>query len=94
MRAIRKVTVRTSLPTRLGRLEALASNLRWSWHEPTRELFREISLAGWRATGHDPVQLLGWVGTERIQQLAARNQADVAAATRALLARSAVDTAR
>ena len=71
MRAIRKFTVRTSLPTRLGRLEALASNLRWSWHEPTRELFREISLDGWRATGHDPVQLLGWVGPERLQQLAA-----------------------
>ncbi|ROR67292.1 starch phosphorylase [Agrococcus jenensis] len=70
VRAIRKFTVRTSLPARLGRLEALASNLRWSWHEPTRELFREISLDGWRATGHDPVQLLGWVGPERLHQLA------------------------
>lgn len=71
MRAIRKFTVRTSLPERLRRLEQLASNLRWSWHEPTRELFREISLEGWRATGHDPLQLLGWVGTERLGQLAA-----------------------
>ncbi|MFJ6113644.1 alpha-glucan family phosphorylase [Agrococcus sediminis] len=71
MRAIRKFTVRTSLPERLRRLETLASNLRWSWHEPTRELFREISLDGWRETGHDPVQLLGWVGTERLAQLAA-----------------------
>lgn len=71
MRAIRKFTVRTSLPERLRRLEQLASNLRWSWHEPTRELFREISLEGWRATAHDPLQLLGWVGTERLEQLAA-----------------------
>ncbi|MCR8670905.1 alpha-glucan family phosphorylase [Agrococcus sp. HG114] len=71
MRAIRRFTVRTSLPEPLRRLEQLASNLRWSWHEPTRELFREISLEGWRATGHDPVQLLGWVGTERLEQLAA-----------------------
>ena len=71
MRAIRKFTVRTSLPARLRRLDRLASNLRWSWHEPTRELFREISLEGWRATGHDPVQLLGWVGTGRLRQLAA-----------------------
>lgn len=70
MRAIRKFTVRTSLPERLGRLDTLASNLRWSWHEPTRELFREISLDGWHATGHDPVQLLGWIGTERLAQLA------------------------
>ncbi|SDR70117.1 starch phosphorylase [Agrococcus carbonis] len=71
VRAIRKFTVRTSLPERLRRLDALASNLRWSWHEPTRELFREISLEGWRATGHDPVQLLGWVGTDRLEELAA-----------------------
>lgn len=71
VRAIRKFTVRTSLPARLARLDALASNLRWSWHEPTRELFREISLEGWRATGHDPVQLLGWVGSERLEALAA-----------------------
>lgn len=70
MRAIRKFTVRTSLPERLARLDTLASNLRWSWHEPTRALFREISLDGWRATGHDPVQLLGWIGTERLAQLA------------------------
>ena len=71
VRAIRKFTVRTSLPERLARLDTIAANLRWSWHEPTRELFREISLDGWRATGHDPVQLLGWVGTERLEQLAA-----------------------
>ncbi|WP_347757018.1 alpha-glucan family phosphorylase [Agrococcus sp. ProA11] len=70
MRAIRKFTVRTSLPERLLRLNMIASNLRWSWHEPTRELFREISLEGWRATGHDPVQLLGWVGTDRLAELA------------------------
>jgi starch phosphorylase len=70
VRAIRRFTVRTSLPARLDRLDALAANLRWSWHEPTRELFREISLDGWQATGHDPVQLLGWVGTARLEQLA------------------------
>ncbi|WP_404311258.1 alpha-glucan family phosphorylase [Agrococcus terreus] len=70
MRAIRKFTVRTSLPAPLARLDAIASNLRWSWHEPTRDLFREISLEGWRATGHDPVQLLGRVGPERLAELA------------------------
>ncbi len=71
MRAIRKFTVRTSLPAPLARLDTIASNLRWSWHEPTRDLFREISLEGWRATGHDPVQLLGRVGPERLAELAA-----------------------
>ena len=71
MKAIRKLTVRTTLPTRLASLETLATNLRWSWHQPTRDLFRELSVEGWRATGHDPVQLLGWIGTARLDELAA-----------------------
>lgn len=71
MKAIRKLTVRTTIPARLSSLEALATNLRWSWHQPTRELFRDLSIEGWRATGHDPVQLLGWIGTERLEALAA-----------------------
>lgn len=70
VKAIRKLTVRTSLPERLAELETLATNLRWSWHQPTRQLFREISVEGWRATGHDPIQLLGWIGKERLEELA------------------------
>lgn len=70
MKAIRKLTVRTTLPERLASLETLATNLRWSWHQPTRELFRDLSVEGWRETGHDPVQLLGWIGTERLEELA------------------------
>ncbi|QCR19002.1 alpha-glucan family phosphorylase [Agrococcus sp. SGAir0287] len=71
MKAIRTFTVRSSLPESLRPLEALATNLRWSWHEPTRELFREVSLDAWRGAGHDPIQLLGRVGQERIAELAA-----------------------
>ena len=70
MKAIRKLTVRTTLPERLASLETLATNLRWSWHQPTRELFRDLSVEGWRETGHDPVQLLGWIGTEQLEELA------------------------
>jgi len=71
VKAIRTFTVRSSLPESLRPLEALATNLRWSWHEPTRELFREVSLDAWRGAGHDPIQLLGRVGQERIAELAA-----------------------
>lgn len=63
--------MRTTLPAPLTPIEELASNLRWSWHEPTRQLFRDISLDGWRITGHDPMQLLGYVGQERLEELAA-----------------------
>ena len=40
MKAIRRFTVRTVLPAPLSGLEELAANLRWSWHQPTLDLFR------------------------------------------------------
>ncbi|TFD16549.1 alpha-glucan family phosphorylase [Cryobacterium sp. TMT2-23] len=71
MKAIRKFTVRTVLPESLGALDELAGNLRWSWHEPTRQLFEHIAPELWRETGTDPVALLGAVDTARLAQLAA-----------------------
>lgn len=70
MKAIRRFTVRTVLPERLAALEELATNLRRSWHQPTRQLFRSIDPALWEATGNDPVALLGAVETERLDELA------------------------
>src|SRR5688572_5190483 len=61
MRALRSFTVRPSLPSELGALEHLAMNLRWSWDEQTRDLFRWVDPDGWDATLHDPVRLLGTV---------------------------------
>lgn len=58
------------LPPALDALGVLASNLRWSWHEPTKRLFREMSAELWESTGHDPVALLGAIGTDRLRQLA------------------------
>jgi starch phosphorylase len=46
-------------------------NLRWSWDERTRDLFRWVDPATWEVTGHDPVRLLGLVGAERLEALAA-----------------------
>ena len=71
MKAIRRFTVRTVLPEALAPLDELSTNLRWSWHEPTRQLFREIDPAGWEATGHDPIALLGAVEPARLSELAA-----------------------
>ncbi len=34
-------------------------NLRWSWDERTRDLFRWVDPAAWDASVHDPVRLLG-----------------------------------
>ncbi|MFC6355272.1 alpha-glucan family phosphorylase [Luethyella okanaganae] len=71
MKAIRKFTVRAVLPEPLAALEELAGNLRWSWHEPTRELFAHIAPEIWREVGHDPIALLGEVEPARLSELAA-----------------------
>mgnify|MGYP001206388316 CR=1 FL=1 len=71
MRAIRRFTVRTVLPESLRPLEVLATNLRWSWHHESRELFASIDADLWRASGYDPVRLLGEVAPDRLAELAA-----------------------
>ena len=71
MKAIRRFTVRAVLPEQLASLEELAENLRWSWHEPTRELFARISPELWHETGYDPIALLGAVQPQRLVELAA-----------------------
>ena len=70
MKAIRRFTVRTVLPESLGALEQLATNVRWSWHEPTRQLFASIAPEVWDEIGHDPIGLLGAVAPERLAELA------------------------
>lgn len=70
MKAIRKFTVRAVLPEALAALEELAANLRWSWHEPTRQLFEHIAPELWREIGTDPVALLGAVDPSRLEDLA------------------------
>ena len=70
MKALRSFTVRTRLPEPLAPLGALAQNLRWSWDERTRDLFRWVDAGMWEETGHDPVGLLARVRPERFSQLA------------------------
>ncbi|MDO5081875.1 MAG: alpha-glucan family phosphorylase [Arachnia propionica] len=69
MRAFRRFTVHPVLPERISKLEALAKNLRWSWHQETRDLFRAIDPSLWEETGEDPLKLLSAVDAERVQQL-------------------------
>ena len=69
MKAIRRFTVRTVLPETLAPLDALATNLRWSWHEPTTRLFESIAPELWESTAHDPIALLGAVAPSRLDEL-------------------------
>ena len=63
MKALRSFTVRPSLPPSMQPLESLAMNLRWSWDERTRDLFRWVDPDAWEGGRHDPVALLGAVGS-------------------------------
>ncbi|MET4782603.1 alpha-glucan family phosphorylase [Glaciihabitans sp. UYNi722] len=83
MKAIRRFTVRTVLPEALSPLEELATNLRWSWHLPTRRLFEDISPELWEASGHDPIGLLGEIEPPRLGELA--SDTDFVARARALV---------
>jgi starch phosphorylase len=70
MKALRSFTVRPNLPTELAALDVLAQNLRWSWDEQTRDLFRWVGPDEWDASIHDPVRLLGLVSPARLEELA------------------------
>jgi starch phosphorylase len=70
MKAQRSFTVRPHLPRPLEALDRLASNLRWSWDRPTRNLFRSIDQRSWEAGGHDPRRVLAEAPTARLEELA------------------------
>ena len=69
MKALRSFTVRARLPESLTPLVSLALNLRWSWDQETRDLFRWVDPDLWEATHRDPVAIIAAVGPERLQAL-------------------------
>ena len=69
MRAIRRFTVRPVLPESLRPLEELVTNLRWSWHPETQDLFESVDAEAWAASNHDPVRFLGSVSASRFEAL-------------------------
>ena len=71
MKAHRSFTVRTQLPESLARLQAIATNLRWSWDDRCRRLFRWVDAERWEQVGRDPVRLLAAVPVARYAALAA-----------------------
>ena len=61
--------MRASLPPELVALSDLVMNLRWSWHQETRDLFASVDPELWRDCGGDPVRLLGAVSPARLGAL-------------------------
>jgi glycogen phosphorylase len=56
------------MPEKLSRLPEIAYNLWWSWNPDARELFKRLDLIGWRATQHNPVQMLREMSSEQLEE--------------------------
>ncbi|MEP7016576.1 MAG: alpha-glucan family phosphorylase [Actinomycetota bacterium] len=69
MKAIRRFSVRTVLPESISALGELASNLRWSWHPATRDLFSEIDPKRWTRVGKDPTSMLSALSADELKRL-------------------------
>ena len=56
---LHKFTVVPSLAGELAALQRIAYNLWWSWKPDAINLFRRMDVDLWRATRHNPVEMLG-----------------------------------
>jgi glycogen phosphorylase len=82
VRAVHRFTVRAHLPEPLAALGTLATNLRWTWHPPTQDLFAAMDPELWAEVGGDPLRLLAEVPADRLSRLA--RDEDFLARTRAV----------
>ena len=67
----RDLTVKSELPAKLKKLEALSRNLWWVWNSEGKTLFRSLNPDLWRATGENPVLLLQKLSFERYEEILA-----------------------
>ncbi|MEQ1884552.1 MAG: alpha-glucan family phosphorylase [Bryobacteraceae bacterium] len=58
---MREFLVRPALPAALERLPELGLNLVWTWNHTIRAVFRRLDPVVWKASGHNPVVMLGRV---------------------------------
>ena len=65
------VEVNPALPAPLARLAELATNLRFSWHRPTRRLFSVLDPDLWRSVGGNPRLFLRCVDQGALERAAA-----------------------
>jgi starch phosphorylase len=62
--------VNAKLPERISRLDELANNLWWSWHDQARNVFRTLDYQLWKLSGHNPVGELHKASPETLQAAA------------------------
>jgi starch phosphorylase len=70
IRPYKEFLVRPALPPALSRLNELAYNVFWGWDHNLRGLFRRLDPAQWRASGHNPVLMLGRLPQSSLEKAA------------------------
>lgn len=70
MKAKVRYRVVPNLPPELEPLRILAYNVSFSWKNEMRDLFRRIDPRLWNESGRNPVQMLGMMKQERLDELA------------------------
>ncbi len=60
--------IKAVLPPELEPLKELAYNLHWSWNYDSIELFRYLDRDLWRASGGNPVKMLGMIKQDKLSQ--------------------------
>ena len=68
-KSVHSFEVVSDLPAPLADLKRLAHNFRWTWHHPTRELFRSIDKGLWDQSGYNPVRLLASMTKDQLKRL-------------------------
>lgn len=67
---IHQFKVVPSLPEPLKPLLEIANNLWWAWHPEAIDLFNRLDRKLWNDCGHNPIQLLGSVPQDRLEEIA------------------------
>ena len=67
----RDVTVKSNLPAELEGLHTVARNLWWAWDTNARELWRQLDIELWRATGHNPIAMLETMSLDKLNAVVA-----------------------
>ncbi|MEO5901440.1 MAG: alpha-glucan family phosphorylase [Ilumatobacteraceae bacterium] len=94
MRAVREFNVVPAIPSVLGALSELATNVHWTWDRETQALFERLDPAAWERTGRDPLRLIAAITADRWQRLASDLSIVDATTAAAERLRDAIDSPR
>lgn len=67
---VKEFLVLPALPDALSRLSELAANVIFSWDHNIRAVFRRLDPVMWKATGHNPVLMLGQIPQQTLEKMA------------------------